>query len=75
MLWSGSIIRPSLLSCTTLTAALFGLEARCPGDGLAFSRETHRIHCAGFLSPRSALVEDISPGSSLRESYCKGYGY
>ncbi len=34
--------------------------------------KTQKIHCAGSLSPRSALVEDISPGSSLRESYCKG---
>ena len=35
------------------------------------SREHTIIYCAGFLSPRSALVEDISPGSSLPESYWK----
>jgi len=29
------------------------------------SREHTKSYCAGFLSPRSALVEDISPVSSL----------
>jgi len=35
------------------------------------SREHTKIDCAGILSPRSALAEDISPGSSLPESYGK----
>ncbi|MGA1989150.1 MAG: hypothetical protein ABSG72_22960, partial [Candidatus Sulfotelmatobacter sp.] len=34
-------------------------------------REHTKIHCAGIFSPRGALVEDISSGSSLPASYGK----
>jgi hypothetical protein len=50
---------------------LTGLEALSPMTPSSSSREHTKIYCAGSLSPRSALMEDISPGSSLPESYCK----
>jgi hypothetical protein len=54
-----------------LTSAFPASKRVVPDDGLVILPRTHNIYCAGFLSPRSALVEDISPGSSLPESYCK----
>ena len=48
-----------------------GLETQVAVTTLSSSPKNTRIHCAGFVSPRAALVEDISPGSSLPESYCK----
>ena len=48
-------------------------SALSPNDALVILPAKHnRIYCAGSLNPRSALAEDISSGSSLPASYCKG---
>src|SRR5579862_3167927 len=76
---SGTIIRPWLLSFTPASTLddydLPGPRSAAGSDDASSSSRRHtKIYCAGALSPRSALTEDISPGSSLSRIVLQGLG-
>src|SRR5260370_23908313 len=43
-----STIRPSVLSCTTLSVALLASKRAVPDDALVILPRTHKIYCADF---------------------------